>query len=69
MINSRQQLEAYQFPLNTEFRFKNFKEGVKTYGLSYYSVSRCILVDDNMNIINSEISVFSNKIDKHLKKL
>ena len=32
MINSRQQLEAYEFPLNSEFRFKNFKQGVKTYG-------------------------------------
>ena len=37
--------------------------------LSYYSVSRCILVNDEMNIVNSEISLFSNKIDKHLKQL
>ena len=69
MINSRQQLQAYEFPLNSEFRFKNFKQGVKTYGLSFYSVSRCILVDDKMNIVNSEISLFSNKIEKHLKQL
>ena len=29
MINSRQELQAYEFPLNSEFRFKNFKQGVK----------------------------------------
>lgn len=68
LLSSRQQLEAYQFPIDKEFKFKSFKEGVKTYGLSFYSVSRGILLNADLEIVDSKISLFSKRIDALLNQ-
>ena len=55
------------FDLESEFRFKNPKEAMKTLAVNY--LYKVIIVDKNSNIIHGNADIFNDNFEDTLKNM
>lgn len=60
-------LNQYKFDLNSEYRFKNPKEALETLAVSY--LYKVIIVNENAQIINSNVNIFNPDFEITLENL
>ena len=63
----KQTINQYDFDLESEFRFKNPKEAMKTLAVNY--LYKVIIVDKNSNIIHGNADIFNDNFEDTLKNM
>ena len=63
----KQTINQYDFDLESEFRFKNPKEAMKTLAVNY--LYKVIIVDKNSHIIHGNADIFNDNFEETLKDM
>ncbi|RZN80644.1 MAG: redoxin domain-containing protein [Winogradskyella sp.] len=63
----KETIHQYKFDLNTEYRFKNPKQALKTLAVNY--LYKVIVVDNEANIINPNVNIFNKDFEDTLKDM